>query len=518
MRALAAAAVALIPLGAAKEVFTDNPVCLQNHCINPVFPGLEDLHRLSNSTKWYCTTMEDTALSIGFCKGAIDYDIAVPEPQSAEEKSVAALVRKQDRAANTAYFTHLAGLGKDAWDYPNPKDADDCIQSIWKMVCYTYFPRAKAGCSRGSETEYIRPCMSSCQNYVKSCAVQCCDESVQCVFHHEKPLTKTTVLATSGYAPHDGPSAFCTGAAHRSAGPGVALLAAVLGAFAIDGKSSRFCLLALLAPLALTLQGCSTCEVLGQAMGQFVNAHTVGNWRQQDDYLVTYQFVPPGASSREAVLNSCSLPGLSPTLQCSGHGGCHSWEKTSDSNPTPFCKCDSEWADPECRTKRKSQTTAYFLAVFLGVIGADRFYLGLTYSAWLKLITLGGLSIFWITEILITGSAPVNLQKDLRSWSGICKVLVFFALSSWYVIDIVRTGSAPIETSGFKTAPDFPREVFVACTVFVAMFAGFLWAFLSVVSDVTAKRRNLWLMQGTSGPSVGSHGEGAKSKSMYGSL
>eukprot|EP00437_Effrenium_voratum_P049488 CAMPEP_0181523600 /NCGR_PEP_ID=MMETSP1110-20121109/67984_1 /TAXON_ID=174948 /ORGANISM="Symbiodinium sp., Strain CCMP421" /LENGTH=120 /DNA_ID=CAMNT_0023654275 /DNA_START=78 /DNA_END=438 /DNA_ORIENTATION=- len=120
MRALAAAAVALIPLGAAKEVFTDNPVCLQNHCINPVFPGLEDLHRLSNSTKWYCTTMEDTALSIGFCKGAIDYDIAVPEPQSAEEKSVAAaLVRKQDRAANTAYFTHLAGLGKDAWDYPN---------------------------------------------------------------------------------------------------------------------------------------------------------------------------------------------------------------------------------------------------------------------------------------------------------------------------------------------------------------------------------------------------------------
>ena len=148
------------------------------------------------------------------------------------------------------------------------------------------------------------------------------------------------------------------------------------------------------------------------------------------DYLVTYQFVPPGASSREAVLNSCSLPGLSPTLQCSGHGGCHSWEKTSDSNPTPFCKCDSEWADPECRTKRKSQTTAYFLAVFLGVIGADRFYLGLTYSAWLKLITLGGLSVFWITEILITGSAPVNLQKDLRSWSGICKVLVFFALSS----------------------------------------------------------------------------------------
>ena len=169
----------------------------------------------------------------------------------------------------------------------------------------------------------------------------------------------------------------------------------------------------------MSLQGCDG-----------VGVHTVGNWRQQDDYFVTYQFVPPGASSREAVLNSCSLPGLSPTLQCSGHGGCHSWEKTLDSNPTPFCKCDPEWADPECRTKRKSQTTAYFLAVFLGVVGADRFYLELTLSAWLKLITLGSLSIFWITELLITGSAPVNLSHDVRSWSGILKVLVFFALSS----------------------------------------------------------------------------------------
>ena len=455
-----------------------------------MFPGLEDLYRLSNSTKWYCTTMEDTALSIGFCKGAVDYDIAVPEPQSAEEKSVAALVRKQDRAANTAYFTHLNGLGKDAWDYPNPKEADDCIQAIWKMVCYTYFPRAKAGCARGSETAYIRPCMSSCQNYVKACAVECCDESVQCVFHHTKPITKTTVLATSGYEPHDGPSTFCTGAAHRSCGPGVAMLLALMG-FGSDFKhSSRVFVLALvLAPLAMLLQGCDA-----------VGIHTVGNWRQQDDYLVTYQFVPPGASSREAVLNSCSLPGLSPTLQCSGHGGCHSWEKTSDSNPTPFCKCDPQWADPECRTKRKSQTTAYFLAVFLGVVGADRFYLELTLSAWLKLVLLGGLSIFWVTEVLITGSAPVNLSHDLRSWSGVCKVLVFFGLSShsvpsnlslkpepmyahvhkpagckldlsecrcsavlcaggWYFIDIMRTGSAPTETSGFKTAPDFPRQV-----------------------------------------------------------
>ena len=52
----------------------NDPSILHAPGINPVFPGLEDLHRLENSTKWYCTTMEDTALSIEFCKGAVNYE------------------------------------------------------------------------------------------------------------------------------------------------------------------------------------------------------------------------------------------------------------------------------------------------------------------------------------------------------------------------------------------------------------------------------------------------------------
>jgi hypothetical protein len=31
-----------------------------------------------------------------------------------------------------------------------------------------------------------------------------------------------------------------------------------------------------------------------------------------------------------------------------------------------MCECDPDWADPECRTKRKSQAVAYTLALFLG--------------------------------------------------------------------------------------------------------------------------------------------------------
>ena len=44
---------ALLPLGVVnrvvaltKEVFTTNAVCTQNNCINPIFPGLEDLYLL----------------------------------------------------------------------------------------------------------------------------------------------------------------------------------------------------------------------------------------------------------------------------------------------------------------------------------------------------------------------------------------------------------------------------------------------------------------------------------------
>ena len=193
----------------------------------------------------------------------------------------------------------------------------------------------------------------------------------------------------------------------------------------------------------------------------------------------------PGASAKEAVLNSCSLPGLSPMLQCNGNGGCHAWEATLEVNPTAFCKCDPAWADPECRTRRKSQSVAFLLALFLGLVGADRFYLGLNISASLKFLTLGTLSVYWITELLITGSSPVNLSKDLRSWGGLLKLLSSCFLTAWYFVDIVRTGSGPVETSAYRTAPDLPREVFVASTVLLAMMSGFLMAAWSVSSDVS---------------------------------
>jgi TM2 domain-containing membrane protein YozV len=58
---------------------------------------------------------------------------------------------------------------------------------------------------------------------------------------------------------------------------------------------------------------------------------------------------------------------------------------------------------------QKSWRTALLLSFFLGFLGIDRFYLGRTRSALVKLITLGCLSIWWISDIILIAS---DYRKD----------------------------------------------------------------------------------------------------------
>ncbi|HEU5050166.1 MAG TPA: TM2 domain-containing protein [Gemmatimonadales bacterium] len=49
----------------------------------------------------------------------------------------------------------------------------------------------------------------------------------------------------------------------------------------------------------------------------------------------------------------------------------------------------------------KSRTVALALAVTIGVFGAHRFYAGKTNTALLMLITLGGLGLWWLYDVIL---------------------------------------------------------------------------------------------------------------------
>lgn len=168
--------------------------------------------------------------------------------------------------------------------------------------------------------------------------------------------------------------------------------------------------------------------------------HAIANWRHNPDYLLAYEFIPPGTLPDTATLNSCSSKQVSPTVQCSGRGFCREMTpslsgREGSMSLAMFCKCDRDWADPECRTRRKSQKTAFLLSLFLGVLGADCFYLGFPLWGLAKLASAGGFGFWWLLDIIRTGSGPVyaadfRVAEDLPHWMYmVVTVLVFVLLS-----------------------------------------------------------------------------------------
>ncbi len=49
----------------------------------------------------------------------------------------------------------------------------------------------------------------------------------------------------------------------------------------------------------------------------------------------------------------------------------------------------------------KSKTVALILSIFLGELGIDRFYVGKVGTGILKLLTAGGLGIWWLIDIIL---------------------------------------------------------------------------------------------------------------------
>ena len=52
----------------------------------------------------------------------------------------------------------------------------------------------------------------------------------------------------------------------------------------------------------------------------------------------------------------------------------------------------------------RSWRVALLLSIFLGFFGADRFYIGRTRSAIVKLLLLGGYGIWWLSDFILIAS------------------------------------------------------------------------------------------------------------------
>ncbi len=59
--------------------------------------------------------------------------------------------------------------------------------------------------------------------------------------------------------------------------------------------------------------------------------------------------------------------------------------------------------------EERSWRVAFLLSIFLGFLGADRFYIGRTRSAIVKLLTVGGLGIWWLSDLILIAS---DYRKD----------------------------------------------------------------------------------------------------------
>jgi len=56
------------------------------------------------------------------------------------------------------------------------------------------------------------------------------------------------------------------------------------------------------------------------------------------------------------------------------------------------------------KPKRRSWRVALLLSIFLGPFGADRFYIGRTRSAVIKLVTLSFFGVWWLTDFILIAS------------------------------------------------------------------------------------------------------------------
>lgn len=125
----------------------------------------------------------------------------------------------------------------------------------------------------------------------------------------------------------------------------------------------------------------------------------------------------------------------------------------------------------------KSFIVALLLGFFLGMFGADRFYLGKNRSAFLKLVTLGGFGYWMVADLLMTlfGAQRDEWGLRLRGYDKYGKsvrrgISVFLGLTLLLSI-ITLAISASFDSEG----PTTTGWILIAASAFAAAIAGIIW-------------------------------------------
>lgn len=229
---------------------------------------------------------------------------------------------------------------------------------------------------------------------------------------------------------------------------------------------------------ALTLQGGAASEgdgdsTLPHIQGYFpvvpdsnsMAIHKVAYWRQKPDAYIKNSYKNP--KTGKVSFNSCMDKDVSAQDVCSSNGICAPFDKYNV-HPVFYCQCYLRWAGIECSIPRKSQLIAWLLSLFLGIFGADQYYLQQYFWCGMKILGL------------FTGC--------MLSALGAPHIGVILVLSYW-LYDIVYIGSAPCQAREAKVAADLPHWTFVCWTIVFFAFIAFVMGVSKVYWKVKEKRR-----------------------------